>query len=90
MNAVRAIVDRAGRLVISKQVRQATGLKPGVPLVVRWRERRIEIEPAPLPVRLVRKGKLLVAVPARRVGVLAADTVERTRKTLRRERRARA
>ena len=90
MNAVRAIIDRAGRLVIPKQIRQKGGLRPGVPVIVRWRGGRIEIEPAPAPVRLIRRGKLLVAVPRKRVGVLAADTVERTRKTLRRERHARA
>jgi hypothetical protein len=54
------------------------------------REGRIEIDATPLPVRLVRRGKLLLAMPRRRVGVLAGDTVERTRKTLQRERRARA
>ena len=87
---MKTTMDHAGRLVIPKQIRQAAGLKPGVPLVVRWREGRIEIEPAPLPVRLIRKGKLLVAVPGERAWVLTADTVERTRKTLRRERHARA
>lgn len=55
-------------------------------LDVRWREGRIEIEPAPLPVKLVRKGRLLVAMPAKGVGALTADTVERTRDRLRRER----
>lgn len=87
---MRTTIDRAGRLVIPKRVREEAGLRPGVPLDVRWREGRIEIEPSPMPVRLVRKGKLLVAVPETGVGALTADTVERTRAALRRERRARA
>ena len=50
------------------------------------RNGRVEIEPAPLPVRLVKKGRLLVAVPRRRVPPMTAETVERTRERLRGER----
>jgi AbrB family looped-hinge helix DNA binding protein len=87
---MKTTIDHAGRLVIPKQIRQEAGLRPGVPLDVRWRDGRIEIEPSPLPVRLVHKGKLLVAVPEKNVGALTADAVERTRRAVRRERRARA
>jgi len=87
---MKTTIDPAGRLVIPKQIRQEAGLRPGMPLDVRWRAGRIEIEPAPLPVKLVRKGWLLVAVPEKSVATLGTDTVERTRKTLRRERSPRA
>ena len=87
---MKTTIDPAGRLVIPKQIRQEAGLRPGMPLDVRWRAGRIEIEPAPLPVKLVRKGRLLVAVPEKSVATLGTDTVERTRKTLRRERSPRA
>jgi len=87
---MKTTIDLAGRLVIPKQIRQEAGLRPGMPLDVRWRAGRIEIEPAPLPVKLVRKGRLLVAVPEKDVATLGADTVERTRQTLRRERSPRA
>jgi AbrB family looped-hinge helix DNA binding protein len=87
---MKTTIDPAGRLVIPKQIRQEAGLRPGMPLDVRWRAGRIEIEPAPLPVKLVRKGRLLVAVPDKDVPGLSADTVERTRQTLRRERSPRA
>ncbi len=80
-------MDEAGRLVIPREVRNEARIRPGTPLEVRWRDGRIEIEPQPLPVRLVRKGRLLVAVPDNRVEPLAADTVERTRRALRRERK---
>ncbi len=83
---MRATIDAAGRLVIPKSIRREAGLEPGVPLEVRWREGRIEIEPEPLPVALRRKGRLLVAVPKRPVPVLRAGTVEDTRRALRRER----
>jgi len=87
---MKTTIDPAGRLVIPKQIRQEAGLRPGMPLDVRWRAGRIEIEPAPLPVKLVRKGRLLVAVPDKDVAGLSTDTVERTRQTLRRERSPRA
>ena len=87
---MKTTIDPAGRLVIPKQIRQKAGLRPGIPLDVRWRAGRIEIEPALFPVKLVRKGRLLVVVPERTVAKLAAGAVERTRQALRREHRPRA
>ncbi|MGH7334228.1 MAG: hypothetical protein ACREKS_16090 [Candidatus Rokuibacteriota bacterium] len=55
-------------------------------LDIRWHEGRIEIEPTPLPVKLVRIGRLLVAVPERDVEPLTRAVVEHTREALRRER----
>jgi AbrB family looped-hinge helix DNA binding protein len=79
-------IDSAGRIVIPKDVRREAGLRPGMPLEVRWRNGCIEIEPQPLPVRLERKGRLTVAVPRREVPRLRADDVEQVRRRLRRER----
>jgi hypothetical protein len=53
---------------------------------VRWNDGRIEIEPASLRVKLVREGRLLVAVPEAAVDELSAQTVEATRQALRQER----
>ncbi len=55
-------------------------------LDVRWNDGRIEIEPQPLPVKLVREGQLLVAIPETAIGPLTTETVEETRQTLVRER----
>jgi AbrB family looped-hinge helix DNA binding protein len=79
-------MDPAGRLVIPKEVRREAGLKPGATLEIQCREGRIEIEPAPLPVRLLREGRLLVAVPAKSQGRLTRETVEAVREAIRRER----
>ena len=51
-------------------------------LEVRCRDGRIEIEPAALPVKLVRKGRLVVAVPETDGEQLTAETVEATRQAL--------
>ena len=82
---MRTAIDAAGRLVIPKEIRREAGLKPGMALEVHCRAGCIEIEPAPVLVKLVRRGRLLVAVPQKKVPRLSAETVERTRRTLRRE-----
>ena len=75
-------MDPAGRLVIPREIRRQAALEPGAPLDVRWRDGVIEIEPQPLPVTLEKKGRLLVARPARKVPKLRTATVERTRDDL--------
>jgi AbrB family looped-hinge helix DNA binding protein len=83
---MKATIDFAGRLVIPKEIRQEIGLRPGMPLEISLRGSRIEIEPANFPVRLVRKGRFLVAIPEKRVDPLTAATVRAARKRLRKER----
>jgi AbrB family looped-hinge helix DNA binding protein len=83
---MRSTIDSAGRLVIPKDVRRDAGLRSGMAVEIVARNGRVEIEPAPLPVRLVKKGRLLVAVPRQKVPPMTAQTVERTRERLRGER----
>ena len=89
IHTMKTTIDSAGRLVIPREVRREAALEPGTPLDVRWRDGVIEIEPAPLPVKLVRRGRLLVAVPEQSAGSLRAETVERTRRRVRRARGSR-
>lgn len=83
MHGMIVTMDGAGRLVIPHEVRREAGLEPGVPLHIRIRDGVIEIEPEPLPVRLSRKGRLLVASPTQPTPPLRAATVERTRESVR-------
>jgi AbrB family looped-hinge helix DNA binding protein len=83
---MKTTIDAAGRLVIPKEIRRKAGLQPGMPLEVRWQDGHIEIEPATTPIRLVRRGRLLVAVPDSDIEPLRAATVEETREALMRER----
>ncbi|HJR76445.1 MAG TPA: AbrB/MazE/SpoVT family DNA-binding domain-containing protein [Nitrospiraceae bacterium] len=83
---MKTTIDNAGRLVIPKDIRRESGIKPGMPLEIRWEKGSIAITPAPLTVKLERKGRLLVAVPTKDISRLTSDTVERTRSTLRKER----
>ncbi len=79
---MKTTIDAAGRLVIPSEVRREAKLTPGTTLDVRWRNGHIEIELAPVPVSLERRGKLLVAVPEKKLPVLTPQTVEHLRQTL--------
>ena len=79
-------IDSSGRLVIPKAVRDAAGIQPGTPLEVRFRDGRIEIEPAPLGVSIRSVDGVAVASPREPVPVLSADAVAATRDRLRDER----
>jgi hypothetical protein len=54
-----------------------------MPLDVRFRDGRVEIEPTPLAVRLVRRGRLLTAKPTGSPPTLEANAVEEARQSLR-------
>ncbi len=79
-------IDRAGRLVIPREIRREAGIEAGTAVEIRCQNGRIEIEPKPLDVRLRRRGRWLLAEPARKVPPLTPETVERTRKAIHRER----
>lgn len=83
---MKTTMDHAGRLVIPKEIRTQAGLTPGTVLDIRCRDGCIELEPAPLPVEFVRKGRLLVAIPKQEVERLTAERVEETRQAIQQER----
>jgi AbrB family looped-hinge helix DNA binding protein len=83
---MKTTIDRAGRLVVPKRIRDAAGITPGAELEIRVADGRIEIEPAPLEVKLVKRGSLTVAVPRRAVPPLTEDVVRETVERLRRRR----
>jgi AbrB family looped-hinge helix DNA binding protein len=75
---MKTTIDRAGWLVVPKKIREAAGISAGSELMIRVADGRIEIEPAPLEVRLVKDGRLTVAVPRKRVSPLTEETVRKT------------
>ena len=78
-DAMKVTIDRAGRLVIPKEIRDAAGIEPGMPLVVSCREGRIEIEPQRRPIRIVKRGRLQVAVSVDEGEPLSQATVSAAR-----------
>jgi AbrB family looped-hinge helix DNA binding protein len=79
---MKTTIDAVGRLVIPKEIRQQAGLQPGMPLEVRWQDGRVEIEPVLAPVRLVRRGRFLVAVHDPALGEITDELVEATHQAI--------
>jgi len=82
----RSSIDAAGRLVIPKSIREAAGLRPGMLLEIRLHDGRVEIEPAPVDVRIEMRGSVAVAVPAEPVPTVTAEDVEAIRRRIREQR----
>ncbi len=81
---MKTTIDRAGRIVVPKALRQALDLKPRQTLEIRAADGRLEIEVAVTPMTLRRRGKAVVAVPEMQLPKLTAAevraTLERTRR----------
>nr|MDT0664309.1 AbrB/MazE/SpoVT family DNA-binding domain-containing protein [Micromonospora sp. DSM 115978] len=81
---MQTAIDAAGRVVIPKALRDALGLRAGQALEIAERDGRLEIVPAPTPMKLVDEGDGVVAVAEADMPVLTAelvrDTLERTRR----------
>ena len=75
-------MDSAGRLVVPKAIREEAELRPDLPLTIRCRDGRIEIEPAAQPVTRVKKGRVAVALASNGTP-LSAEAVRRTQQRLR-------
>lgn len=83
-SAMRTTIDPAGRLVIPKRIRDRLGLRGNEQVEITERDGRIEIEPAPTEVELVREGSVLVARPDRALPPLTDEIVRETLDRVRR------
>jgi AbrB family looped-hinge helix DNA binding protein len=81
---MRTTIDAAGRIVVPKSLRDALGLSGGQAVEILARDGRLEIEVAPTPMHLERRGSLLVAIPERELPALTADLVRETLEHVRR------
>jgi AbrB family looped-hinge helix DNA binding protein len=81
---VKAAMDAAGRVVIPKALRLALGFKPGQVLEARVADGRLEIEAAPTPMKLMKRGKGRVAVPEADLPPLTGEQVRETLERIRR------
>jgi AbrB family looped-hinge helix DNA binding protein len=81
---MRTTIDAAGRVIVPKQFRDALGLVEGTPLEVELRDGAVVLEPPPTPVKLVRRGRGMVAEPDQRLPKLTVDQVRAALETGRR------
>lgn len=58
---IKTTIDRAGRLVVPKAIRDQAGLKPGILLDVSLRGAVLEITPSPQPVKITKHKSIAVA-----------------------------
>jgi AbrB family looped-hinge helix DNA binding protein len=81
---MRATIDAAGRIVVPKPLRDELGMRPGQPLELEVRDGHLEIEIAPVNMRLKRGRRGPVAVPDEPLPTLTSElvreTLERTRR----------
>ncbi len=57
---MKTTIDKAGRVVIPKPLRERAGFQPGMELEIDCRDGMIEIAPPPPQGRVVREGSMLV------------------------------
>lgn len=83
---MNATIDRAGRLVVPKPVREAAHLHPGTQVRFRVLDGRVEIEPVPMAVRFERSGTMVVAVAQKEGAIVTTEEIEQTLAEIRTER----
>ena len=81
---MRTAIDGAGRVVVPKALRDALGLTTGQVLEIAERDGRLEIVPAPTPMRLVDEGNGVAAIADAEMPVLTAAMVRETLERIRR------
>lgn len=81
---MRTTIDKAGRVVVPKELRDILGLRGGEALEIRETDGRIELEPIPAKIRLEERAEGLVAVTDEELPPLSDELV---RETLERSRR---
>jgi len=81
---MRTTIDRAGRIVIPKALRQALGVDGGAEVEIGLNGDRIEIEVPPTPMRLERHEHGAVAVTDRHMPKLTTEMVRQTLEGVRR------
>jgi len=81
---MRITIDRAGRIVVPKAMRDELGLSGGQEVEIAVVDGRVEIEPVTSHIRLERREGRLVAVSDRELPPLTAETVRDVLEQIRR------
>ena len=77
-------MDRAGRIIVPKALRDRLAVEPGQPLRADVHDGRLEIEPEPISAELVAVDGVLVITPTEHVAPLTREDVRDLIEDLRR------
>ena len=75
---MKTTIDAAGRIVVPKRLRDEMGFQPGQTLELEIVDGRLEIDIAPVEIRLQRRRRGPVAVPDQPLPTLTAEIVRQT------------
>lgn len=81
---MKVTIDGAGRVVVPKSLRDRLSLKGGTTLEIRVQDGKLELEPVPTAMSLVRRGKGLVATTDEALRPIDVDDVRAVAESLRR------
>jgi AbrB family looped-hinge helix DNA binding protein len=79
-----ATIDKAGRIVVPKRLREQLGFKPGQKLELSAVDGRLEVEHPTTPIHFEKRAGRLVAVADRPMPVLTQEQVRETLEQIRR------
>ncbi len=79
-----ATIDKAGRIVVPKRLREELGFKPGQRLELSAVDGRLEVEHPTTPMHLEKRSGRLVAVADRSMPTLTQELVRETLEQIRR------
>jgi len=85
-NGMKTTIDRAGRVVIPKSLRDRAGLKAGMEIEIKFADGNIEISPPPPQGRLIRKDGMLLWEPGPSVPPLTTEDINEAIRMVREER----
>jgi AbrB family looped-hinge helix DNA binding protein len=81
---MRITIDKAGRIVVPKTLRDVLGMRAGAQLDIEAVDGALEIRAAPTPVHLEERDGVPVAVPEQSLPPLTAEQVRTTLEQTRR------
>jgi AbrB family looped-hinge helix DNA binding protein len=82
--AMKTTIDRAGRIVVPKALRDELSLVGGETVELTVRDGRLEVEPVSASMRLERRGRGAAAIPEEKLPPLTVDQVRTTLEQTRR------
>ena len=83
---MKATIDKAGRVVIPKAIRDRAGLQPGMELEIAVRDGRVELEPQGSPGRVIYENGFPVWEPPPGTPPVGLDELNEWIRILREER----